>query len=78
MLTTLGRHRTATDSGAVYVFVRNGAQWTQQAYVKAQTVGSVLFGARVALSADGQTFASSSISNGGIASVSVYERTATT
>lgn len=49
-------NNTATDSGAVYVFVRNGAQWTQQAYVKAQTVDRFDgFGGRVALSADGNT-----------------------
>ncbi|NJK31141.1 MAG: DUF4215 domain-containing protein [Deltaproteobacteria bacterium] len=48
----------ATNGGAVYVFVRNGGTWSQQAYVKASNtdIGSV-FGWRVALSADGNTLA---------------------
>ena len=45
-------------SGAVYVFVRRGGAWTQQAYVKASNAGqSDLFGMNVALSADGHTLA---------------------
>jgi hypothetical protein len=28
-------NNNATDSGAAYVFVRNGTSWTQQAYLKA-------------------------------------------
>jgi len=45
-------------SGAVYVFVRNGAGWTQQAYVKPSNpqMGAE-FGHVVALSADGSTLA---------------------
>jgi hypothetical protein len=31
-----GRDADAPDSGAVYVFVRRGARWTQQAYLKAK------------------------------------------
>jgi len=31
--------QTATRSGAVYVFMRNGGTWTQQAYVKASDTG---------------------------------------
>ena len=43
-------------SGAVYVFTRNGANWTQQAYVKASNPGrSDHFGSTVALSGDGST-----------------------
>lgn len=43
----------ATNSGAVYVFFRNGATWTQQAYVKASNTGaSDYFGISVALSGD--------------------------
>jgi hypothetical protein len=45
-------------SGAVYVFVRSGDTWTQQAYVKASNPGqSDLFGMNVTLSADGSTMA---------------------
>src|SRR4051812_37967805 len=49
------------SAGAVYVFVRSGTTWTQQAYVKAaNTTGGVQFGYSVALSADGNTLAASS------------------
>ena len=45
-------------SGAVYVFVRRGDAWVQQAYVKASNPGqSDLFGMTVALSADGNLMA---------------------
>jgi len=44
---------SAPNSGAVYVFVRNGTDWTQQAYLKASNTGaSDYFGASVALSND--------------------------
>jgi hypothetical protein len=47
---------TASAAGAVYVFVRSGATWIQQAYVKASNAGAAqLFGNAVALSADGNT-----------------------
>ena len=43
----------AAFSGAVYVFVRNGTTWTQQAYLKASNAGaSDLFGSALALSGD--------------------------
>ncbi|MGI9305005.1 MAG: FG-GAP repeat protein, partial [Gammaproteobacteria bacterium] len=55
------------DSGAVYVFTRVGATWSQQAYIKASnpgTSGPVVgifsgdrFGQAVSLSADGNTLA---------------------
>jgi hypothetical protein len=46
------------DAGAVYVFTRNGAGWSQQAYVKASnTSRGAEFGHVVALSADGNTMA---------------------
>src|SRR5262249_25575555 len=46
------------DSGAVYVFVRNGTTWSQQAYLKASNSGQGdEFGHVVALSADGNTLA---------------------
>jgi cysteine-rich repeat protein len=49
---------SAEDSGAVYVFVRSGTTWSQQAYVKASNTGvGDRFGDRVALSADGSTLA---------------------
>jgi hypothetical protein len=48
----------AAGSGAVYVFVRNGGTWTQQAYVKASNTGpNDGFGTDVAISGDGQTVA---------------------
>ncbi len=41
----------ATDSGAAYVFVRNGTGWTQQAYIKASnTEAGDRFGNAVAIS----------------------------
>jgi hypothetical protein len=49
---------SAMDSGAVYVFARAGTTWVQEAYVKASnTEAGDYFGARVALSADGNTLA---------------------
>ena len=45
-------------SGAVYVFIRQGGSWTQQAYVKASNPGqSDHFGSSVKLSRDGNTMA---------------------
>ena len=49
---------SALSAGAVYVFVRSGATWTQQAYVKpAATPANAQFGYSVALSANGNTLA---------------------
>src|SRR5262249_19250367 len=49
---------SAPDAGAVYVFIRTGATWTQQAYIKASnTHANEGFGFSVALSADGSTLA---------------------
>ncbi|HSK03882.1 MAG TPA: hypothetical protein VK932_21665, partial [Kofleriaceae bacterium] len=49
---------TALSSGAVYVFTRSGATWSQQAYVKPSNAGtSDQFGYSIALSADGSTLA---------------------
>ena len=49
---------SARDSGAVYVFTRNGDSWTQQAYVKASnTEVRDFFGTALSLSADGNTLA---------------------
>jgi hypothetical protein len=48
-------------SGAVYIFTRNGAKWSQQAYIKpSNTDANDLFGYSVGLSADGNTLAASS------------------
>ncbi|MES2583760.1 MAG: FG-GAP repeat protein, partial [Pseudomonadota bacterium] len=48
----------AATSGAVYVFIRTGIAWTQQAYVKASNTGADdTFGYSVALSSDGSTLA---------------------
>ena len=48
----------ATRSGAVYVFVRSGSSWTQQAYVKASnTQTEDVFGQSLSLSDDGNTLA---------------------
>jgi hypothetical protein len=42
--------------GAAYVYVRSGSTWTEQAFLKASNTGfNDWFGARVALSADGNT-----------------------
>src|SRR5262245_15253494 len=47
-----------TSAGAVYVFVRNGSGWTQQAYIKASNAGKEdWFGSRLAMSGDGNTIA---------------------
>jgi hypothetical protein len=54
------------SAGAVYVFVRSGTTWTQQAYMKApNTTANVQFGYAVALSADGNTLATSAFDEGG-------------
>lgn len=46
------------QAGAVYVFTQTGGIWAQQAYVKASNSGTGdLFGANVALSANGSTLA---------------------
>ena len=49
----------ATNSGAVYIYLRNGASWSQQAYLKSSEShnGALGFGTSVALSADGTTLA---------------------
>jgi hypothetical protein len=49
---------SASGSGAVYVFSRSGATWSQQAYVKASNTGTFdWFGYSIALAADGNTLA---------------------
>ena len=54
------------SSGAVYVFTRTGATWSQQAYIKASnTDTNDLFGYSVGLSADGNTLAASAYDEDG-------------
>ena len=49
----IGAPGRSNDSGAVYIFVREGAIWTQQAFIRASVTGnSDLFGDAVALSGD--------------------------
>jgi hypothetical protein len=44
---------TATDSGAAYIFVRSGANWAQQAYLKASNTGAADdFGGDVTISGE--------------------------
>jgi hypothetical protein len=59
------------SNGAVYVFVRAGGTWTQQAFIKASNPGKEdWFGARLALSGDGNTLAAGAqVENGGSKSI---------
>ncbi len=51
--TGTGADNGAVDAGAVFVFVRNGTTWSQQAYLKASNTGAGdRFGWSVALSGD--------------------------
>ena len=51
-------NNSLNNAGAVYIFVRNGSMWSQQAYVKASNTGNNdYFGGSVALSHDGNTLA---------------------
>lgn len=51
-----GDDPAASESGAVYVYVRSGGTWLQQAYIKASNTGLTdNFGIGIALSADGDT-----------------------
>jgi hypothetical protein len=57
---------SADSSGAVYVFVRNGSSWSQQAYIKASNADAGdQFGWSVAVSRDGNTLAVGAQSEGG-------------
>src|SRR5438876_735819 len=55
------------SSGAVYVFVRSGNTWTQQAFIKSSNPGKEdWFGSRLTLSGDGNTLAAGAqVQNGG-------------
>jgi hypothetical protein len=49
-----------TSAGAAYVFVRSGAMWTQQAFIKASNTGKEdWFASRLQISGDGNTMAAS-------------------
>ena len=55
------------SAGAVYIFARTGAAWSQQAYVKSSNTGGPVvgyqFGYAVSLSSDGSTLAVSQTSD---------------
>src|SRR5262249_6259026 len=56
------------SSGAVYLFVRNGTAWSQQAYLKASNPGEGdQFGISLSLNADGSTLAVGAIEEGSTA-----------
>jgi hypothetical protein len=69
------KDRSIPQSGAVYVFTRNGTTWTQQAYVKASNTGEAgtadsfgdgdQFGVSVTISDDGNTIAVGAIAEDG-------------
>jgi cysteine-rich repeat protein len=67
-------------AGAVYVFVRSGTTWVQQAYVKSSLTDQqgIVFGSSVALSADGSTLAVGSIGVLYRGAVFVFTRSGTT
>jgi len=67
---------TAPGAGAVYVFTRNAAAWTQQAYVKSPTArANALFGYSVSLDTNGNTLAAGAFDeDGGKGAVHVFSR----
>lgn len=57
---------SATAAGAVYVFARDGGEWSQQAYVKnSNNAAGALFGYAVALDNGGDTLAASAYDEDG-------------
>jgi hypothetical protein len=64
---------SASSAGAVYVFVRAGPRWSQQAYIKSSSPNGAdandLFGYSVGLSADGNTLAVGSYDEAGSSNV---------
>jgi len=57
-LLAVGAPHEASNSGAVYVFTRNGTAWVEQAYLKASNAGADdFFGNSIALSSDGSVLA---------------------
>lgn len=82
--TSAGQDNAITDSGAVFVYRRNGVSWSQEAYLKAvnNRSASVYYGHAVSLSADtlavgavNENAKETSITNGASASddVSLWE-----
>jgi len=68
---------TLNGAGAVYVFVRTGATWSQQAYVKSGApANGDSFGMEISLSGDGQTLAVGTADriNGTFGAVYIYAR----
>ena len=69
------KDQSIPNAGAVYVFTRRGATWTQQAYVKASNTGEAAkgdtfaegdqFGVSIALSDDGSTLAVGALTEDG-------------
>ena len=64
---------SASSAGAVYVFVRTGSRWSQQAYIKSSSPAGAdandLFGYSVGLSADGHTLAVGSYDEAGSSNI---------
>ena len=58
-----GESSSSAPEGAVYVFVRSGEFWQQQAYLKDSHPGRDRFGAALSLSADGNTLAAGDTSD---------------
>ncbi len=76
-------YNAATDSGAVYVFARDGGAWNQQAYLKAANTAALDgFGGSLALAGDGSTLAVGAAGEDGYAldsgAVHVFTRTGNT
>jgi hypothetical protein len=60
-------YKTDTSTGAVYIFVRDGGKWTQQAFIKSSHPNKEdWFGSRLNISGDGNTLAvGAQLENGG-------------
>tara|TARA_R110002153_G_scaffold29711_8_gene91143 strand:+ start:300 stop:1979 length:1680 start_codon:yes stop_codon:yes gene_type:complete len=71
---------TATKSGAIYVFVRSGSTWTQQAKLKASDPGTEnMLGRSLDISDDGNTVVAGAPFNGGtIGAIYVWTRSGST
>lgn len=68
-----GSNNSKADSGAAYVFVRNGTTWSQQAYLKASnTTAGDEFGYSVAVSGDTAVVGSFWENTGGFGSGAAY------
>lgn len=71
-------NNSAKDSGAAYVFVRDGTNWVQQAYLKASnTVANDQFGWKVAISGELGRMASLDFPSRFLATQWLSERTGT-